>query len=68
MSTHQSEINPGADAMANNLAGTAEEFNEAVTERLLEETAATKRRLRENEPPARETDQENPARPPTPAC
>ena len=71
MSNQDRTINPGADAVENNLAGTPDEFNNEVTERLVEEATAEenggKRSEEREEQPALEVDKESPASPAKPS-
>ncbi|MBP3042218.1 hypothetical protein KKR91_16465 [Arthrobacter jiangjiafuii] len=64
MATKDPNINPGADAMENNLAGTREEFNDEVTKQLVEEATSKQHddeRQEREEQPALETDKDSPA-------
>ncbi|MET4060428.1 hypothetical protein ABIB35_001976 [Arthrobacter sp. UYP6] len=71
MSNQDRNINPGADAMENNLAGTPDEFNDEVTARLVEEAKAEEngrdRSEEREEQPALEVDKESPASPAKPS-
>ena len=73
MSTQDRNINPGADAMENNLAGTRDEFNDEVTARLVEE-AKTKNKDKDSgqgedreDQPALEVDKDSAASPAKPS-
>ncbi|MFJ7749983.1 hypothetical protein ACIQXM_08515 [Arthrobacter sp. NPDC097144] len=65
MSTQDRNVNPGADAMENNLAGTRDEFNDEVTARLVEAAKPQEqdgdRHEEREEQPALEVDEETPA-------
>lgn len=65
MSTQDRNVNPGADAMENNLAGTPDEFNNEVTARLVEAAKSQEqdggRDEEREEQPALEVDEETPA-------
>lgn len=61
MSTQDPKVNPGADAMENNLAGSRDEFNDEVTARLVQQAAADQRDEEREEQPALETDEDSPA-------
>lgn len=65
MSTQDRNVNPGADAMENNLAGTPDEFNDEVTARLVEAAKSQEqdggRDEEREEQPALEVDEETPA-------
>lgn len=65
MSTQDRNVNPGADAMENNLAGTRDEFNDEVTARLVEAAKSQEqdgdRQEEREEQPALEVDEETPA-------
>lgn len=65
MSTQDRNVNPGADATENNLAGTADEFNDEVTARLVEAAKSQEqdggRDEEREEQPALEVDEETPA-------
>ena len=64
MATKDPNINPGADAMENNLAGNRDEFNDEVTRQLVEEATSKQHeeeREERQEQPALETDEDSPA-------
>lgn len=61
MSTKDPNINPGADATENNLAGSRDDFNNEVTARLVQEAAADRRDEEREEQAALETDEDSPA-------
>lgn len=64
MATKDPNINPGADAMDNNLAGNRDEFNDEVTRQLVEEATSKQHegeRQERQEQPALEADEDSPA-------
>lgn len=61
MSDQDQSVNPGSDAMTNNLAGTRDEFNDEVTARLIEEAKSEEREEEREEQPALKVDDDSPA-------
>ena len=61
MNDQDQNVNPGSDAMTNNLAGTRDEFNDEVTARLIEETKSEERNEEREEQPALKEDDDSPA-------